>query len=145
MAVSVAALCGPQGCFALPACAQRLSADGCFGYLGGHLPLPKELNERARRLALAAVAALPAARGYLGVDMVLGRAVDGCEDYVIEINPRLTTSYIGLRAASRTNLAAAMFDVCRGRQPDLCFAGSPVEFDADGRVRIAGNANLSAR
>lgn len=134
MAASVAVLCGTAGWYALPTCQQRLSRDGRFSYLGGRLPLDSELAARARTLALAAVAALPEVRGYVGVDLVLGAAADGSEDYVIEINPRLTTSYLGLRAASRTNLAAAMVAVCRGERPNLSFEERPIEFDAAGFV-----------
>ena len=131
---SVAVICGPAGNHALPACEQRLSADGTFAYRGGRLPLAPQLDARARRLALAAIAAMPQPRGYLGVDLVLGEAEDGSGDCVIEINPRLTTSYIGLRAAADTNLAAAMLDIASGRQPDLCFGPGPVEFTADGTI-----------
>jgi tyramine---L-glutamate ligase len=134
---SVAVLCGPNQCHALPACKQRLSADGRFTYQGGCVPLDADHNRRAARLALAAVKALPEPQGYLGVDLVLGEAVDGSGDRVIEINPRLTTSYIGLRAASRTYLAAAMLEVARGRPPDLCFADDLLEFTADGRILVA--------
>jgi tyramine---L-glutamate ligase len=108
LAASVAVLCGAAGNHALPSCEQRLSRDGRFTYLGGRLPLATELDERARRLALAAVATLPQPLGYLGIDLVLGKPNDGSDDRVIEINPRLTTSYVGLRVLSRTNLAAAM-------------------------------------
>ena len=34
-------------------------------------------------------------------------------DRVIEINPRLTTSYVGLRALARFNLAEALLAVIR--------------------------------
>ena len=78
-----------------------MSDDGRFVYLGGSLPLPHALASRATRLAQQAVAALPDPLGYVGVDLVLGADADGADDYVIEINPRLTTSYIGLRAAAR--------------------------------------------
>ena len=57
---------------------------------------------------------MPPTVGYVGVDLVLGREPDGSEDVVIEINPRLTTSYVGLRAAARTNLAEAMWQVAQG-------------------------------
>lgn len=134
MAASVAVLCGTAGLFALPTCQQRLSRDERFSYLGGRLPLDSDLDARGRALALAAVAALPGVRGYLGVDLILGPVDDGSEDYVIEINPRLTTSYLGLRAASRTNLAAAMIAVCCGNRPDLSFEQRPIEFDAAGFV-----------
>jgi len=131
---SVAVLCGPAGNYALPACQQLLSSDGRFSYRGGRLPLESQLDRRARALALAALAALPEARGYFGVDLVLGEAEDGSGDYVIEINPRLTTSYVGLRSLARTNLAAAMLAVVSGRSPDLCFTAEQLEFTADGTI-----------
>jgi tyramine---L-glutamate ligase len=134
LAASAAVLCGPSGNHALPACEQRLSSDGRFSYLGGRLPLENRLDARARRLALAAVGALPSPSGYVGVDLVLGEAANGSEDRVIEINPRLTTSYVGLRSLAQTNLAAAMLAVVEGRQPDLCFGDRRVEFDANGTV-----------
>jgi tyramine---L-glutamate ligase len=134
IAASVAILCGEAGNHALPACEQRLSSDGRFTYQGGRLPLAPAPAERARRLALAAVAVLPSPRGYVGVDLVLGDATDGSSDCVIEINPRLTTSYAGLRALSRTNLAAAMLAAAQGGTPDLCFSEGPVEFTANGVI-----------
>ena len=132
---SVSVLCGPAGNHALPACQQLLFGDGHFAYRGGKLPLEARLDERARALALAGIAALPEARGYLGVDLVLGEADDGSGDYVIEINPRLTTSYVGLRALARTNLAAAMLAVVSDRSPDLCFGAEQLEFTADGTIK----------
>ncbi|HZN36170.1 MAG TPA: ATP-grasp domain-containing protein, partial [Pirellulaceae bacterium] len=99
---------------------------------GGRLPLSEALSARARRLAEAAVSALPPATGYVGVDVILGAAGNG--DRVIEINPRLTTSYVGLRAFAKCNLAAAMLAVAEGREPDLSFGGGRVEFLADGTI-----------
>ena len=52
------------------------------------------------------------------------------DDRVIEINPRLTVSYIGLRALCRTNLAAAIVD----HEAPLRFVARPVGFDAIGRI-----------
>ena len=137
IAASVAVLCGPNECAALPACSQRLTDDGAFRYLGGETPLAEPLAARARWLALAAVAALPTTIGYVGVDLVLGDDPDGADDVVIEINPRLTTSYVGLRAAARGNLAQAMLDIAAGRACDLSFRAERIEFDADGAVREA--------
>ena len=67
--------------------------------------------------------------GYVGVDLVLGVAGDGGDDAVIEINPRLTTSYLALRRLLRTNLAAAMLAVARGDHVELCRERSHVRFD----------------
>lgn len=135
MPVSVAALCGPAGRVTLEPCAQHLSDDGLFAYHGGSLPIEPELRQRAKGLAEQALDAMPSAVGYVGVDMVLGRAADGSGDTVIEVNPRCTTSYAGLRAATDANLAAIWYAVATGGD----FA--PPEFDravqwtADGKVQ----------
>ncbi len=134
LAVSVAVLCGPAGHVTLAPCVQNLASDGTFQYQGGALPLDDALAARAARLASKTVAALPQPRGYLGIDMVLGELPDGRDDVVIEINPRLTTSYVGLRAATRDNLAAAMLAVAAGELPTLTFASDRLEFTADGFV-----------
>lgn len=130
---SVAVLCGPQGIFPLSPCWQRLSADGRFTYLGGSYPLPANLARRATRLARRAVNVLPGPLGYVGVDLVLGDTP--AEDVVIEINPRLTTSYVGLRRATPANLAAAMLAVAAGGKVKWRWRREPLEFDPHGDVR----------
>ncbi len=135
IAASVAVLCGQRAMFPLPACEQMLSDDGRFTFLGGRTPLPLALNRRAGQLALAAVRTLPEPWGYIGVDLVLGNDTRGREDIVIEINPRLTTSYVGLRALCCDNLAAAMLAVATGCEPALSWRERVVEFSADGRMR----------
>lgn len=137
-ATSVSVLCGQGKAIALPACQQLLSQDGQFTYHGGWLPLPLSLDDRARRLATAAVRTLPKPLGYIGVDLVLGDDANGRDDCVIEINPRLTTSYVGLRELSETNLAAAMLAVACGEQPALSWRGGAVEFSFDGHVTMNG-------
>ena len=64
----------------------------------------------------------------------LGREPDGREDAVIEINPRLTTSYVGLRAAATSNLAEAMWRVAQGEMQPIEFSDRAIEFDASGNV-----------
>ena len=129
---SVALLCGPQAQVCLPPCTQRL--DRAFHYLGGSLPLPPRLVRRASLLARRAVESLPEPLGYLGIDLVLGEREDGRDDVVIEINPRLTTSYVGLRAACHENLAAAMLAIASGGSYCLSFREERIEFSADGQV-----------
>jgi hypothetical protein len=164
IAASVAALCGPRRHVLLEPCEQRL--DRNFTYLGGRLPLPGELAARARHLAAAALAALPTTTGYFGIDMVLGEDPFGRDDYIIEINPRLTTSYVGLRAAYRANLCGILLEGiehCRetvapiaeplgrkgiparlARASALAAAAQPIEFWADGRVYCRGALPVSA-
>ncbi|MCA9230195.1 MAG: ATP-grasp domain-containing protein [Planctomycetales bacterium] len=136
LACSVAFLCGPEHRVPLPACRQHLSTDGRFAYRGGSLLVEPDLAQRATELAERALAALPPALGFVGVDLVLGKAANGAEDYVIEVNPRLTTSYVGLRAVSEDNLAAAMLANAAGRNEKPRFCDSQIEFFTDGTIRI---------
>lgn len=133
-AASVAFLCGPAGRVPLVPCKQRISEDGRLRYRGGELPLSTGLMERAIALADRALAALPAATGFVGVDLVLGSDPAGGEDVVIEVNPRLTTSYVGLRAAAKSNLAEAMLRVAEGDAAPIEFLPRALEFDVDGNV-----------
>jgi len=132
--VSVGTLSNGSDFLPLPSCRQHLAGDGTFAYLGGSLPLAAPLDRRARELAERAISAMPPTLGYAGVDLVLGDAEDGSGDAVIEVNPRLTTSYIGYRHASRGNLARAIVDAMTGKLASVDFDLAPVSFRADGTV-----------
>lgn len=99
----------------LPLNRQFLRGRLALGYAGGETPWGHPAAGEARRLAERAAAAIAAAApdlaGYVGVDLVLAR--DGPR--VIEINPRLTSSYLGLRRVVRANLAGLMLDAALGR------------------------------
>ncbi len=143
---SISCLCGPQQPLFLPACEQILSPGGSFRYLGGRLPLAADLDQRAAGLAARVLNCLPDALGYLGIDLVLGPDPFGKDDYVIEVNPRLTTSYVGLRALAQGNLAAALLAVAEGRPAALSFGREAVQFAADGRLlEPAGTAPRDLR
>ena len=116
----------------LPACWQHLQDD--FRYTGGMTDAHHQ--RRASRLAQRALAALPQTQVYVGIDLILGPSFDGKDDRVIEINPRLTTSYIGLRAATAENLAEAMLPGIPIERTRIAFRSNPVEFLASGEVKI---------
>ena len=130
LAASVAFLCGPATIVPLVPCRQLLSDDGALCYLGGELPLAPPLADRAERLARRAIETLPALSGFVGVDLVLGGDPSGSGDVVIEVNPRPTTSYIGLRQAAEGNLAQAMLDAATGKNPNLRFRPTRIQFSA---------------
>jgi hypothetical protein len=109
---------------------QRLSADGRFKYEGGELPVEPHHAEQAIELGRQAVACVPGLCGYVGVDLVLGE-----RPAVIEINPRLTTSYVGLRAVARRNLAGLMLDVWSGRPVEPEWRPGRVRWAASGVVK----------
>ena len=93
----------------------RLSApEKESGYAGGIVPFEHTLENEALKVAEKAVEAAGGLRGYVGVDMVLTDK----GPVVMEINPRLTVSYIGLRKAVNFNPAQALIDtVILGKLP----------------------------
>ncbi len=88
---------------------QLVDAGSPFQYQGSQVPFHHQASRRALELACAAVSAIPGLMGYVGVDLIL----KGEHAQLIEINPRLTTSYIGLRQVSQANLAQAIWSVCK--------------------------------
>jgi predicted ATP-grasp superfamily ATP-dependent carboligase len=102
---------------------QTLSGDGRFRYFGGERASDVD-DAPYRELARAAIDAVPDLAGYFGLDLLwpegAGRPV------VVEINPRLTTSYVALRALCEGNLMRTLlFD-----EPPVFRAG-PVRFSLE--------------
>jgi predicted ATP-grasp superfamily ATP-dependent carboligase len=135
LAVSAVFLGGEEKRYSLPAVEQRLSSDGRFHYLGGRLPLADHLDRRARHLAECAVECVEGLHGWFGVDLILGGAADGSGDAAIEINPRLTTSYLGLRRLACFNLAGALLAVATGAPlPPWVWGTDSIVFEAAGTI-----------
>jgi predicted ATP-grasp superfamily ATP-dependent carboligase len=118
----------------LPPCRQILSNDGRFSYLGGQLIGEGNLRRRAEQLGEQAASILEDFVGYVGIDLVLGAAPDGSDDVAVEINPRLTTSYVGLRHAVQENLAKVMLDLAQGHRVRLSRKAVRIQFDSAGHV-----------
>lgn len=92
----VFSLAGDDSPIFLPIAEQRLTNDGKFTYQGGRLPaqVADGSVRSCRELILRTVANVPGLRGYVGFDLLLPE--DGQEEPVlVEINPRLTTSFVG--------------------------------------------------
>jgi predicted ATP-grasp superfamily ATP-dependent carboligase len=134
LAASIAAICGPRAYHWLPAMQQSLLPEDC-SYQGGCGPLPTALHARCQRLAETALRAIgPGVAGWVGCDLVLGQAADGTEDVLIEVNPRMTTSYIGLRHCVRSNLLSDLLDVATGQFERFTYADRVIRFTAAGDV-----------
>lgn len=131
-AASAAFLVNPASAVALPPAFQLLSSDGRFKFEGGELPIRPDLATRAEALGRRAIDCVEGLQGYVGVDLVLGDAGDGSRDCAIEINPRLTTSYLGLRRLADFNLAEVML---RGEPAgELRWKPGRVRFRPDGTL-----------
>ncbi len=126
---SIAFLVGLAGITPLLPTYQLLSSDGRFRYEGGELPVEPHHAEQAVELGRQAVACVPGLCGYVGVDLVLGE-----RPVAIEINPRLTTSYVGLRAVAGRNLAGLLLEACAGRAVEPQWRPGRVRWAASGVV-----------
>lgn len=128
---SASVLRGAERAVAVSLNGQRIEGGRAWRYRGGWLPLVHPGAAAALEAARRACEEIPGLRGYAGVDMVL--SPEG--PVVIEVNPRLTTSYVGLRQAVEGNVAAAARAAAtRGEPPRELPVVHPVRFTADGRV-----------
>ncbi|WP_448187994.1 ATP-grasp domain-containing protein [Azospirillum sp. sgz301742] len=106
---SLSMLCRDGRAWLLTVNRQDVALDGStFVYRGG------VVGDRAASPELSALAqdvarAIPGLFGYVGVDFI---ATAG-GPVVLEVNPRLTTSYVGVRRATGMNVAAAVLDLPR--------------------------------
>ncbi|HAY79211.1 MAG TPA: hypothetical protein DCY79_05330, partial [Planctomycetaceae bacterium] len=132
---SVLLLCSPTALVSLKATEQHLASDGTLAYLGGTLPLAVERDHRARQLAENGARALGQPGGFIGVDLLL--SADGKQDMVIEVNPRLTTSYAGRRCLTEDNLAQQLLTVMNGEAATVAWLDHQLRFDACGHTTQA--------
>ncbi|MCL4429734.1 MAG: ATP-grasp domain-containing protein, partial [Chloroflexi bacterium] len=89
--------------------------NGVSSYNGGCVPFAHPLKQEAVDLAEKVVESFTGLQGYVGVDLVLTQD----KAYVVDVNPRLTTSYVGLRKVAGFNVAEALVDaVFNGKLPN---------------------------
>ncbi|MEM2897206.1 MAG: ATP-grasp domain-containing protein [Candidatus Bathyarchaeia archaeon] len=84
-------------------------------YFGGYTPLNHALKQKAFDMIKKLVENFKGLKGYVGIDIVFSKN----EVYIIEVNPRLTVSYVGLSKVSKINLARLMVDSCLKSLPDF--------------------------
>jgi predicted ATP-grasp superfamily ATP-dependent carboligase len=128
---SVSLLCDGRDALGVSLNSQAIAEGERFEYRGGVVPLDHPLRERALHVAVRACRAVPGLRGYVGVDVVLG-----ADATVIEVNPRLTTAYTGLRRAIGANLAALLLRAAWGELPGSVPFIARARFTAGGEVRV---------
>ncbi len=114
--ISMAVLCGSHGGELLPPCSQQIGPSFIYG--GGAVLDNPPWHAAARETICGAVARMPPAIGYVGFDMIAQPRNDGSwQATIIEVNPRLTTSYVGLRRAMALigdNLGERMYRIATG-------------------------------
>ncbi|MCW3997509.1 MAG: ATP-grasp domain-containing protein [Candidatus Bathyarchaeota archaeon] len=82
--------------------------DKMSEYKGGFVPFDTPFKNKSFRITEKIVELIKGLRGYVGIDLIFTNK----EVFLMEINPRLTTSYIGLRRVININIAQAILDCC---------------------------------
>jgi tyramine---L-glutamate ligase len=101
----------------LPLGEQRLTNDGRFGYRGGRIPavdLAPTLATAVVDLVGEVCRTLPGLSGWVGFDLIVSSQAPHVR--IVEVNPRLTTSYVGYRRLTGANLAARMLGCFEARE-----------------------------
>lgn len=116
---SCCCLCASDSVIPLLPCQQLFTNRPQPTYLGCK-PAPVALHSRIQALAVQSITALgkatdSRAHGWVGVDMILGSPEDGHDDRVLEINPRLTTSFVGLSRGQQNGLLVPLLNHIRGK------------------------------
>ena len=140
--VSVAVLCGEPHTISLPVAEQHLSNNGHFTYQGGRVPcfpIDSPVSRTISELALSACHCIGNPLGWVGVDLLVE---EGDRPLVLEINPRLTTSFLGYRQLA-TTLPLSQIVTSPGNVPSpICsqthWHDEPVEFTSSGTL-LTGN------
>ena len=136
-ACSIAALIRPNlSPIVLPIAEQRLSQDGNYQYLGGAIPakLTPPIESAVRQVFQRTLESINGLNGYVGCDVIVpDRKPD--RPLIVEINPRLTTSYIGYRQLCDDNLMERLLFPDRSRDP-VRWQNGRVTFDAGGECRF---------
>jgi predicted ATP-grasp superfamily ATP-dependent carboligase len=105
---SLSLLCGLGQAVLLSCNRQKVSLEsGSFSYSGSVVNGMFEHWDAFEALAQQVVRTIPGLAGYVGVDVL----VDQEQVRVLEINPRLTTSYVGLQEAMGFNPARLIVDL----------------------------------
>jgi predicted ATP-grasp superfamily ATP-dependent carboligase len=89
--------------------------DEPSSYEGGAVPFEHWLKQETFKIAEKVTEAFLDLKGYVGVDFVLTEH----KSFVVDVNPRLTTSYVGLRKVAQFNVAEVILNaVLKDTLPD---------------------------
>ena len=135
--VSVSAIVSGQNVYPISLNAQLVKLgppSGKSEYRGGYLPIGHRLKEEAFENSRKVLHHIGGFQGYTGLDFVFSYA-----PFLIEINPRITTSYLGLREVLSPNPAQLILDAVQGKPlKPISFQGaaiySKVEFQGEFRT-----------
>ena len=85
-------------------------------YLGGKIPFESKYKDEAFEIAKNAVEAIDGLKGFVGVDMLINSdEKDVYSVYLLEINSRFTTPYVGLSKIANFNIGKTIIELIDGK------------------------------
>ncbi len=136
---SLAVLCGDNARLVFPPMTQSVSiSKSSIGerlqYQGGRgpwWPVPKEAIDQFAKKIIDSIPGKPC--GWIGIDFIVSKNLPGEPELIaIEINPRLTTSYLGVRAIVDENIPQLMESIVDGVSAKYTLKKSTVHFTTFG-------------
>ncbi len=107
---------------------QRVAvSDNQFHYMGSIVNSFDDADGEFKSLALRVLAAIPGLWGYVGIDFI----VTEHGPVVLEVNPRMTVSHVGLRASLGLNPIQMMLDTIRGSKRNIPVRGGNRQISVD--------------
>ena len=103
-------------------------SDGAIHYRGGETPVHPVREAEIIEVAKNVVEVL-GCQGYCGVDVVVADKV-----YVVDVNPRITTSLVGITVCMTEEIADILVAASKGGGPDQVHLAGNVRFDTQGKV-----------
>ncbi len=111
-------------------------------YVGGKLPYDNKFKDEAFEIAVKAVEAIDGLRGFVGVDLLINNdEKDVYSVYLLEINSRFTTPYVGLKQIANINIGKSIIDLKEGK---LDINELNISLDGEVEFRKSGD-NLAIR
>lgn len=83
--------------------------NGKCEYLGGKIPYDSDLKDEIFNIAIKAVKSIGGIRGFVGVDFKINDDI-----YLLEINSRFATPYVGLKKISNINIGKSIINLVDG-------------------------------
>ena len=111
-------------------------------YIGGKLPFESKYRDEAFEIATKAVESIGGLRGFVGVDLIINAdEKDIYSVYLLEINSRFTTPYVGLKQIANINIGKSIIDIIDGK---LDIDELDVSLDGEVEFRKSGD-NMEIR
>ena len=112
--------------------------DDKGAYLGGKIPFESEYQQEAFEIATKAVEAIDGLKGFVGVDLIINSdEKDIYSVYLLEINSRFTTPYVGLKEIANFNIGKSIIELIDGK-----ISIDDLDVSLDGEVEFKKSGDL---